>query len=126
MKRIALDEKVVLMMNESQAIQCLEIIKYEWWTEALHGIARNGTATVFNVNINLINENLEWWDAVSNTVHECQGDYQLMVSTSSKDVDLSTIQLNIQYLIARIVHVIHIKNSTDIVMDNITYPLSGN
>ncbi|MDP4208257.1 MAG: xylan 1,4-beta-xylosidase [Bacteroidota bacterium] len=45
--RLTLEEKVSLMMNDSKAIPRLEIKKYEWWNEALHGVARNGTATVF-------------------------------------------------------------------------------
>jgi beta-glucosidase len=45
--RLTLEEKVALMMNESESVPRLGIKKYEWWNEALHGVARNGTATVF-------------------------------------------------------------------------------
>jgi len=45
--RLTMDEKVGLMMNGSKAVTRLGINEYEWWNEALHGIARNGTATVF-------------------------------------------------------------------------------
>jgi len=47
LNRLTLDEKVSLMMNDSKPVERLGIKKYEWWNEALHGVARNGTATVF-------------------------------------------------------------------------------
>ena len=47
LSRLTLDEKVGLMMNGSVAVPRFGINKYEWWNEALHGVARNGTATVF-------------------------------------------------------------------------------
>jgi len=34
-------------MFEAPAIPRLDIKKYSWWNECLHGIARNGKATVF-------------------------------------------------------------------------------
>ena len=45
--RMTLEEKVSQMMNNSPAIDRLGIPKYEWWNEALHGVARAGLATVF-------------------------------------------------------------------------------
>lgn len=45
--RLTLDEKEKLMMNSSPAIERLGIPKFDWWSEALHGIGRNGTCTVF-------------------------------------------------------------------------------
>lgn len=45
--RLTLDEKTQLMMNSSPAIPRLGIPQFEWWSEALHGVARNGYATVF-------------------------------------------------------------------------------
>lgn len=44
---LTLEEKVSLMMNSSAAVPRLGIRKYDWWNEALHGVARNGSATVF-------------------------------------------------------------------------------
>lgn len=35
------------MMNSSPAIERLGIPAFEWWSEALHGVGRNGLATVF-------------------------------------------------------------------------------
>ncbi|WNI37389.1 glycoside hydrolase family 3 C-terminal domain-containing protein [Chryseobacterium sp. SG20098] len=41
------EEKIGMMMDNSQAVPRLEIPAYGWWNEALHGVARAGTATVF-------------------------------------------------------------------------------
>ena len=45
--RLTLEQKVSLMMNASPAIPELGIRAYDWWSEALHGAARAGLATVF-------------------------------------------------------------------------------
>ena len=51
--RMTLEEKVSQMMNAAPAIERLGIPKYDWWNEALHGVARAGTATVFPQAIGL-------------------------------------------------------------------------
>ncbi|MEL5894532.1 glycoside hydrolase family 3 C-terminal domain-containing protein [Bacteroides sp. GD17] len=45
--KLTLEEKVALMQNSSPAIPRLGIKAYDWWSEALHGVARAGIATVF-------------------------------------------------------------------------------
>ena len=45
--RLTLEEKTLLMMNSSPAIPRLGIPSFDWWSEALHGVGRNGIATVF-------------------------------------------------------------------------------
>lgn len=45
--RLTLEEKITLMQNNSSAVRRLGIKPYEWWNEALHGVARNGLATVY-------------------------------------------------------------------------------
>jgi beta-glucosidase len=50
---MTLEEKVLQMQNAAPAIERLGIPKYEWWNEALHGVARAGTATVFPQAIGL-------------------------------------------------------------------------
>ena len=49
LSRLTLDEKVSLMMNNSPAIERLGVPQFNWWNEALHGIGRNGVATVFPI-----------------------------------------------------------------------------
>src|SRR5699024_975599 len=44
---LTLEEKVGLMMNSSKPVLRLDIPAYDWWNEALHGVARSGKATVF-------------------------------------------------------------------------------
>ena len=53
LKELTLEEKISLMMDTSQPVERLGIKKYNWWNEALHGIARNGLATVFPMPIGL-------------------------------------------------------------------------
>ena len=47
LKRLTLEEKALLMKDVSQPIERLGIKEYNWWNEALHGVARAGLATVF-------------------------------------------------------------------------------
>ncbi len=51
--RMTLEEKVSQMMNAAPAIPRLGIPEYDWWNEALHGVAFSGTATVFPQAIGL-------------------------------------------------------------------------
>ena len=46
-KQLTLEEKVSLMMDNSKPVERLGIKPYNWWNEALHGVARSGWATVF-------------------------------------------------------------------------------
>ena len=45
--RLTLEEKAMLMQDESPAIPRLGIKKFFWWSEALHGAANMGNVTVF-------------------------------------------------------------------------------
>ncbi|MCL2018260.1 MAG: glycoside hydrolase family 3 C-terminal domain-containing protein [Oscillospiraceae bacterium] len=45
--KMTLEEKVSQMLHNSAAVPRLGIPAYNWWNEALHGVARAGTATVF-------------------------------------------------------------------------------
>src|SRR6185369_14087417 len=51
--RLSLEEKVSQMLMDSAAIERLGIPTYDWWNESLHGVARNGEATVFPQAIGL-------------------------------------------------------------------------
>jgi len=42
--RMTLDEKASQMVNHSRAIPRLAIPSYDWWSEALHGVAAKGTS----------------------------------------------------------------------------------
>ena len=45
--QMTLEEKVSQMLHRASAIERLGIPSYNWWNEALHGVARAGTATMF-------------------------------------------------------------------------------
>ena len=51
--RMTLDEKVGQMLYNAPAIPRLQVPEYNWWGEALHGVARAGKATVFPQAIGL-------------------------------------------------------------------------
>lgn len=58
--RLTLEEKSKIMQNGSPAIPRLGIPQFEWWSEALHGIGRNGFATVFPITMGMASS----WDDV--------------------------------------------------------------
>jgi beta-glucosidase len=51
--RMTLEEKATQLVNQARAIPRLEVPNYDWWSEALHGVANAGTATVFPEPIGL-------------------------------------------------------------------------
>ena len=50
---MTLEEKISQLRNDAPAIPRLDVPAYEWWNEALHGVARAGAATVFPQAIGL-------------------------------------------------------------------------
>jgi len=50
---MTLDEKISQLVDESQEISHLDIPRYGWWNECLHGVGRTGRATVFPQAIGL-------------------------------------------------------------------------
>lgn len=51
--QMTVEEKISQMMNEAPGIERLGIKPYDWWSEGLHGVARNGCATVFPAPIGI-------------------------------------------------------------------------
>ena len=51
--RMSLEEKASQLVNDAPAIPGLDVPKYNWWNECLHGVARAGRATVFPQAIGL-------------------------------------------------------------------------
>lgn len=51
--RMTLEEKATQLRFNADAIERLGVPAYNWWNEALHGVARAGTATVFPQSIGL-------------------------------------------------------------------------
>lgn len=56
--RMTLQEKADQLLYTAPAIPHLGIPSYNWWNEALHGVARSGYATVFPQSITIANS----WD----------------------------------------------------------------
>ena len=46
-EQLTTEEKINLLLYNSPGVARLNIPKYNWWNEALHGVARAGRATVF-------------------------------------------------------------------------------
>ena len=57
--QMTMEEKASQLVNTAAAIPRLQVPAYNWWSEALHGVARSGTATVFPQVIGLA----ATWDA---------------------------------------------------------------
>ena len=85
--QMTLEEKMGQMLYESTAIDRLGIPAYNWWNEALHGVARAGLATVFPQPIGMAasfspQTVYEVFNAVSdearanNTYYASQGSYE--------------------------------------------------
>ena len=69
--QMTLDEKIGMMMNSTPGVERLGIKPYDWWNEGLHGVARNGRATVFPEPIGLgatFNPGLIW--SIGNAVSD--------------------------------------------------------
>ena len=80
--RMTLDEKISLLGYNSAAIPRLGIPAYNWWNEALHGVARAGTATIFPQSIGLAATfNDEWIGKVANVIStEARAKYNLAIA----------------------------------------------
>jgi len=52
-RRMTLEQKASQLINQARAIPELQVPAYDWWSEALHGVARAGRATVFPEPIGL-------------------------------------------------------------------------
>ncbi len=63
--RLTLKEKADQLLYTAPAIPRLGIPSYNWWNEALHGVARAGYATVFPQSITIANS----WD--EGLMYEC-------------------------------------------------------
>lgn len=53
LNQLTLEEKLGMMEHQNPAVERLGIPAYSWWNEALHGVARNGYATVYPMPIAL-------------------------------------------------------------------------
>lgn len=69
--RMTLEEKAAQMQNAAPAIERLGVPAYDWWNEALHGVARAGGATVFPQAIGMAATfDVPLMDAVSSAISD--------------------------------------------------------
>ena len=69
--RLTLEEKLGFLEHQNPAVPRLGIKPYSWWNEALHGIARNGIATVYPMPIALA---ATFYPELVNEVYACIAD----------------------------------------------------
>ena len=86
--KMTLDEKVSQTLHPAAAIDRLNVNAYNWWNEALHGVARAGIATIFPQAIGLaatFDEDFleEIGDAVST---EGRAKYNLQARRNDRDI----------------------------------------
>lgn len=79
--RMTLQEKADQLLHTAPAIPRLDLPEYNWWNEALHGVARSGWATVFPQSITMAaswDEDLmfEVASAISDEARAKYNDYQ--------------------------------------------------
>lgn len=88
LSQMTLEEKCSLTVYRSPAIERLGIPAYNWWNEALHGVARAGVATVFPQAIGLAatfdEELLE--EVASIIALEGRGKYHAQVAEGDRDI----------------------------------------
>ena len=51
--RLSIEEKAQLMMDTSPGVPRLGVPPFQWWSEALHGVGRNGFSTVFPITMQM-------------------------------------------------------------------------
>lgn len=51
--KMTIEEKCIQMLHKAPSIERLGVKSYNWWNEALHGVARAGVATIFPQAIGL-------------------------------------------------------------------------
>ena len=98
--RLTLEEKASLMLDQSPAIPRLGIKNFNWWSEALHGLANNGDVTVFPEPIGMaasFNDSLlhEVFNAVSDEVRAKYNDAMKKGQENRRFLSLSVWTPNI-------------------------------
>lgn len=82
LSRLTIGEKVRLMMDTSPAIDRLQIPQFQWWNEALHGVGRNGYATVFPITMAMA---ASWDDALLHRIFTAVSDEARVKARQAKE-----------------------------------------
>ncbi len=79
--RLTLKEKAQIMMNGSQPIDRLGIPMYDWWSEGLHGVGRNGYSTVFPITMMMAST---WNDQLVYRIFDAVSDEMRVKNTQAR------------------------------------------
>jgi beta-glucosidase len=98
--RLTIEEKAALMCDQSDAIPRLGIKKFNWWSEALHGLANNSDVTVFPEPVGMaasFNDDLVYhiFDAVSDETRAKYNDAMQKGQENKRFLSLSVWTPNI-------------------------------
>src|SRR5665647_1615370 len=80
--RMTIQEKVSQLFNQAEPIDRLGVPAYNWWNEALHGVARAGKATIFPQAIGLAAtfNNQLMYEAATAISTEARAKYNLAIN----------------------------------------------
>ena len=86
--QMTLDEKAAQLRYQAPAIPRLGIPSYNWWNEALHGVARAGTATVFPQAIGMAATfDAPLMETIADTIStEARAKYNMQASHGDRDI----------------------------------------
>ena len=81
-RQMTLPEKIAQLGNSAEGVPRLALPKYEWWSEALHGVANFGKGTIFDdlvphatsfptVILTTASFNESLWKEIGQVNHEC-------------------------------------------------------
>ncbi|MDO4497504.1 MAG: xylan 1,4-beta-xylosidase [Bacteroidales bacterium] len=86
-ERLTLEEKATLMLDISDAIPRLGIKTFNWWSEALHGVANQGNVTVYPEPIGMaasFNDDLVF-EVFDQTSDEARAAYNIWIGSGKED-----------------------------------------
>jgi beta-glucosidase len=95
LSRLTLEEKTMLMLDESPAIPRLGIKKFFWWSEALHGAANMSGVTVFPEPIAMASSfnNSLLFDVFNATSDEFRAQYNRRMLNGGEDEKFHSISV---------------------------------
>jgi len=86
--QMTLDEKASQLTYQAAAIPRLNVPAYNWWNEALHGVARAGTATVFPQAIGMAAafDDALMFDIADTISTEARAKYNMQSALGDRDI----------------------------------------
>ena len=94
-KRLTIEEKSVIMLDISEEVPRFGIKKFNWWSEALHGIANMGNVTVYPEPIGMaasFNDDLVF-EVFSQTSDEGRAAYNQWIADGNEDTRFHSLSV---------------------------------